>query len=313
MPAKKVTMRDIARAVGTSAVTVSKAMAGKPGMSAELRRKILKKAADMGYEYPHSGWLLPREHMEIGILIPDRYFEPDSFYAEIYKRLVKKLADQGHFGLLELLDPADEQALMLPSLITTKHVDGLIMLGEPSKPYYRKTAQAGTPVVFLDFYDEQANADAVAGDNAYGTYRLTSHLIRRGHREIGFVGNNKATGSIMDRFLGYYRAMLLNDLPVLYDHLTVGNAALCNLRVGHIVALLGARESNGVRQVLAADPYSESADSRIADHVREVIPGSEIVSAVTNVSGLTVGWQKTFAMFWADLSIVRDYNLLYKL
>ena len=214
---KKPTMRDIARAVGTSAVTVSKAMAGKTGMSDELRMKILKKASEMGYEYPHSSRPLPREHLEVGILIPDKYFEADSFYAEIYKRLVKKLADLGHFGLLELLDPENERELVLPNLLTTKHVDGLIMLGEPAKAYYRKVAQAGTPVVFLDFYDEQANADAVAGDNGYGTYRLTSHLIRRGHRRIGFVGNIKATSSIMDRFLGYFRAMLLNDLQVRED------------------------------------------------------------------------------------------------
>ena len=214
MTAKKPTMRDIAREVGTSAVTVSKAMAGKTGMSDELRMKILKKASEMGYEYPHSSRLLPREHLEIGILIPDKYFAPDSFYAEIYKRLVKRLADRGHFGLLEILDPEQERDLALPSLLTTKHVDGLIMLGEPAKPYYRKVAQAGTPVVFLDFYDEQGNADAVASDNTYGAYRLTSHLIRRGHREIGFVGSIKVTSSIMDRFLGYYRAMLVNDLQV---------------------------------------------------------------------------------------------------
>jgi len=214
MSVKKPTMRDIARAVGTSAVTVSKAMAGKQGMSDELRMKILKKASEMGYEYPHSSRLLPREHLEIGILIPDKYFEPDSFYAEIYKRLIKRLADRGHFGVLEILEPEEEQNLILPTLLTTKGVDGLIMLGEPAKAYYRKIAQAGTPVVFLDFYDEQANADAVAGDNVYGTYRLTSHLIRRGHREIGFVGNIKVTSSIMDRFLGYFRAMLSHDLQV---------------------------------------------------------------------------------------------------
>lgn len=214
MSVKKPTMRDIAREVGTSAVTVSKAMAGKTGMSDELRMKILKKASEMGYEYPHSNRSLPKEHLEIGILIPDKYFEPDSYYAELYKRLVKCLADRGHFGVLEILDPEEEQGLKLPNLLTTKGVDGLIMLGEPAKAYYRKIAQAGTPVVFLDFYDEQANADAVAGDNVYGTYRLTSHLIRCGHREIGFVGNIKVTSSIMDRFLGYYRAMLSHDLQV---------------------------------------------------------------------------------------------------
>ena len=214
MSAKKPSMRDIARAVGTSAVTVSKAVAGKPGMSDRLRAKILKKAAEMGYELPRSGRDPHGGHLDIGILIPDSYFGPDSYYAELCKRLIRKLSDQGHFGLLEILSPEDERELVLPKLLAAGHADGLILLGEPSKEYYRKIARAGLPVVFLDFYDEQANADAVTGDNGYGAYRLTSHLIRRGHRKIGFVGNIRATSSIMDRYLGYYRAMLVNDLQV---------------------------------------------------------------------------------------------------
>ncbi len=210
-------MRDIARAVGTSAVTVSKALAGKPGMSETLRAAILKKAAEMGYENPRGSREALPEHLDIGIVIPDRYFEPESFYAEMYKRLIKKLSDCGHFGLLEILSPESERELKLPNLLATGRADGLILLGEPSKAYYRRIAQMGVPTVFLDFYDEQANADAVAGDNSYGAYRLTSHLIRLGHRRIGFVGNRKATSSIMDRYLGYCRALLVNDLPVRED------------------------------------------------------------------------------------------------
>ena len=217
MPEKRPTMRDIARAVGTSAVTVSKALAGKKGMSEDMRRKIRETASEMGYEYPHSGRIALPEHMEIGILIPDQYFGPESYYARLCKLLIRKLADLGHFGLLEILDPENEKNLALPGLITAKNVSGLILLGEPSKAYSRMIARTGVPVVFLDFYDELAAADAVTGDNTYGTYRLTSHLIRLGHREIGFVGSIKATGSIMDRFLGYCRAMLMNDLPLWED------------------------------------------------------------------------------------------------
>lgn len=217
MTAKKATMRDIAKAVGTSAVTVSKAIAGKPGMSDRLRAKILKKAEEMGYEYPGGERSLPRQHLDIGILIPDRYFGPESFYAVMYKQLIQRLSEQGHFGLLEILKPQDEADLALPMLVRSERVNGLILLGEPSKAYYRMIAQAGTPVVFLDFYDAQGSADAVVGDNTYGCYRLTSHLIKNGHRRIGFVGNVLATGSIMDRFLGYYRAMLTHSLPVRPD------------------------------------------------------------------------------------------------
>ena len=214
---KRPTMRDIAKAVGTSAVTVSKAMAGKPGMSDKLRAKILKKAAEMGYEYPGTDRVVLRQHLDIGVLIPDRYFETESFYAQMYKKLIQKLSEQGHFGLLEILSAEDEEKLVPPMLIRSGRVDGMILLGEPSKAYYRMIAQQNTPVVFLDFYDEHGSADALVGDNLYGCYRLTSHLIRIGHRKIGYVGSVRATSSIMDRFLGYYRAMLTHNLPVRPD------------------------------------------------------------------------------------------------
>ena len=334
MPSRKPTMRDIAREIGTSAVTVSKAIAGKPGMSSDLRKRILKKASEMGYEYPHSSRRLPREHLEVGILIPDKYFEADSFYAEIYKRLVRKLADLGHFGVLELLDPENERELSLPNLMTTKHVDGLILLGEPAKAYYRKIAQAGTPVVFLDFYDEQANADAVAGDNAYGTYRLTCHLIRRGHREIGFIGNTKATSSIMDRFLGYYRAMLLNDLPVrdewiIQDRELTGGlvkpvlpenlptAFVCNCDMTARL-LIDALQERGCRvpedvSVTGFDDYPAGSDSEIPLSTFRIDTDGMIELAVKTLLERCAGEQKPFGrMVVSGQPVYRESEIPYR-
>ena len=96
---KKPTMRDIAKAVGTSAVTVSKALGGQPGMSGETRERILQAAAEMGYEYPGGDRTVPKRNLDIGILIPERYFEAESYYALLYKELVRKLTEQGaRFG-----------------------------------------------------------------------------------------------------------------------------------------------------------------------------------------------------------------------
>lgn len=129
MSGKKPTMRDIAKAVGTSAVTVSKAITGKPGMSDKLRSRILRKAEEMGYRY--AGRTVPRtpEHLDIGILIPERYFHEESFYSALYKQLILKLSEYGHFGLLEILNPQEEAQLTLPNLIRTERAQGLIMLG----------------------------------------------------------------------------------------------------------------------------------------------------------------------------------------
>lgn len=216
MSEHKPSMRDIARAVGTSAVTVSKALAGRSGMSDMLREKILRTAEEMGYVYNREG-IPGKPHLDIGILIPERYFEAESFYSEMYRQLVLQLTEKGHFGLLEILSTESETAMTLPNLISSGRADGMIVLGEPLKAYYRMLAQSGIPTVFLDFYDERGNADAVVGDNTYGTYRLTSYLIRRGHTRIGFVGNRLATASIMDRYLGFYRAMLTHELEIRED------------------------------------------------------------------------------------------------
>ncbi len=219
MPGEKTTMRDIAKAMNTSAVTVSKALAGKPGMSAQMRERIIKKAEEMGYEYPGGKRIRVPGPLDIGILIPEAFFEPDSYYSMLYRKLVRRLSRDGHFGLLEILVPDTEKKLQLPNLIQNRHVDGLFLLGQPGKEYYRMIGRSGTPTVFVDFYDEQGTADAVVGDNTYGAYRLTSHLIRLGHTRIGFVGSMRGTSSIMDRYLGYYRAMLMHNLPVREDWL----------------------------------------------------------------------------------------------
>lgn len=211
---KDVTMRDIANAVGVSVVSVSKALSGGSGVSQVLREKIIRTSMEMGYVNPNVRRSQTAKALDIGVLVPMRFFEPDSYYSMLSPMLVQELTNAGHFCLLETLDEAAEQSLELPSLIRRRHVDGLILLGEPSKAYIRAITAQSTPVVFMDFYDDHASAPAVVGDNAYGSYRLTSHLIKNGHRDIAYVGRTSLTSSIMDRFLGYYRAMLTNHLPV---------------------------------------------------------------------------------------------------
>lgn len=120
----------------------------------------------------------------------------------------------------------------------------------------------------------------------------------------------------MNTLLGfrYEEDGLRNDVDSLYGFLLNGEGvALCNLRVGHIVTLIDARQHNGIRQVLAIDSYSESADARVRDHVCEVVLGSDITYAVANAQGIPVGLGTAYAAYWVEASLPRDFNLLYQL
>lgn len=207
---KNVSMRDIARELGVSAVSVSKALAGKDGVGPELRRRIEEQAAAMGYRQSRP----TGEGFDVGVLIPDRFLSENSFYSALYKRLVQRLSEARCYGILEILSEADEEACVLPALVRDGKADALVVLGQIGRGYIEVVGRLTLPVLFLDFYDEHSEQDAVVSDNVYGAYRLTNHLIRLGHRDIGFVGEWRATSSIMDRYLGYYRSMLTHDLPI---------------------------------------------------------------------------------------------------
>ena len=90
-------------------------------------------------------------------------------------------------------------------------------MGEISRRYLATAVQTGVPFMLLDFYDDAIAADCVLSDNTSGSYMMTEHLISTGRRNIGFVGSVLSTSSIMDRYLGYVKALLRAGLPIRDD------------------------------------------------------------------------------------------------
>lgn len=213
---KKIRMADIAAQVGVSVVTVSKALSGKDGVSDEMRAAIKKLAKDMGYVPLRSK---PREENRaasgtIGILMAQRFFADNSFYSELYRQVLMCCNAQGFSALLELIPPEAESGSTLPAIIQGHKAEGLIFMGELRREYIQTAIRSGLPYILLDFYDEELNADSVTSDNVTGGCRLTKHLLQTGRTEIGFVGSIHATSSIMDRFLGYTKALLQAGIPI---------------------------------------------------------------------------------------------------
>jgi len=113
--------------------------------------------------------------------------------------------------------------------------------------------------------------------------------------------------------LRYEEDGLRNDLDTLWDHISQRKGvSLCNLRVGHIVTLLDSRIVNGEKQYLVIDSYSESAHEKVRDHVRELVPQSEIITDISNKDGMVTGQSIYYAMFWVSAELPKDFNLIYK-
>ena len=91
--AKAVRMSDIAERLHVSIVTVSKALAGKDGVSEELRQEILQLAVEMGYQSKKFKPAATGKTYTLGIVTSYRYIEKgQSFYWNLYERILFYLA-----------------------------------------------------------------------------------------------------------------------------------------------------------------------------------------------------------------------------
>lgn len=203
---KPVRMADIAEKLNISVVSVSKALAGKPGVSEEMRAKVVALARQMGYEGGRTS-PEPGGTGNIGVLVSDRFFDESTFYNSLYRSLVLSSGEEGFTCMLEIVSQEAEGALRMPALIAGRKVDGLILMGNLERDYLQTVVDSGLPCVLLDFHMSGLKLDCVVSDNIEGGFALTSHLLEQGRRDIAFVGSILSTSSIMDRYLGYQRAL----------------------------------------------------------------------------------------------------------
>lgn len=218
---KKIRMADIAEKLDISVVSVSKALAGKEGVGKEIRQKIIDTAKEMGYikteTTKEDTTKEDTTNKIIGILVADRFFSDNTFYSSMYRSVLLNSTKAGFSTMLEIVSPEDERNCVPPKMITSNMIDGIIFMGEIDRNYLYKVSEYHLPYIFLDFYDDEINGDSVCSDNNHGAYKLTSYLLENGYSKIGFVGSVLSTSSILDRYLGYHKALLRKNISLRED------------------------------------------------------------------------------------------------
>lgn len=222
--AKNVTMRDIAKKVGVSTVTVSKALTEKDGVGSELRAVIKATAEEMGYTYSGIGDGFRRgRSYNIGVIVEEHYVDNSTtvfpFYMKMYNSINKQMSQFHYSVIMEAITSKMLAEHRMPDIVTERKVDGVIVLGQMKSDYLKVLRENKLPVVYLDFYDRTMEVPSVINDNMYGTYMLTNYLVAMGHKKIAYVGSIDATASILDRYLGYYRSLLTHQLNMPDDYI----------------------------------------------------------------------------------------------
>lgn len=201
-------MKDIAAAVGVSVVTVSNALAGRKGVSQDVRNRVEKAARELGYNLKKSD--RNSRGLVIGVVASEKYITVgNSFYWALYQHVAYEASKAHGVTMLEILSFSMEKEEELPKLLKERAISGLIIVGWMSESYVKKIiAAADMPTVLLDFQMRGVKCDAVMSGNFIGMYKVTRYLLEKGHRDIAYVGSIQANDNILDRYYGYRKALM---------------------------------------------------------------------------------------------------------
>jgi LacI family transcriptional regulator len=198
---------DIARDLGVSTATVSKALSDEDDISPAMKKRVLERCRELNY-WPNlaaRGLVTGRTYV-IGLVIPDLRH---SFFANIAMGIMRKVHPAGYTLVFvnSVEDPELERS-ELEQLVARK-VDGIILASAQHRGYSRVLRELQThqvPFVLIDRPLKGVKADFVGADDEEIGRLATGHLIQRGCRAVAHVGCPQvATGP--GRFKGYQTAL----------------------------------------------------------------------------------------------------------
>ncbi len=220
MKFEAITIKDIARALGLSTSTVSRALRDSYEISEETKKLVLDYAEKNNYHpNPIALSLKERRSRSIGVIVCEI---ANSFFSQTINGIESIAYDKGYNVIIAQSRESFHRELINLQFLTSRSIDGLIISvsTETSDFSYLKELHAkGMPIVFFDRIVDEIETHKVIADNYNGAYQATAHLLQNGYRRIAAVANMSYLSITRERLAGYRAA--LADHGIEYDEALV--------------------------------------------------------------------------------------------
>lgn len=224
--ADRVTIQDIADALGVSRNTVSKAINNTGLLADATRERVLKKAVEMGYKQFSYVNIYGSGKAEVSLspetdkreisLFTSSFIGNSHFASTMLDKFQRELSGLGYGFTMHRLQEHEIENLSLPSSYNEERTAGIICVEMFNKDYCHMLCKLDTPTLFVDTPVADLNhplkSDCLYMDNQTNIGCFVSEMIRRGKKRIGFIGDISHCQSFYERFLGYRNAVYLSGL-----------------------------------------------------------------------------------------------------
>jgi LacI family transcriptional regulator len=212
---KKASLKTIAKNLGLSAGTVSRALNGKAKefrISDETVDAIKKHAEEIGYS-PNliAKGLQASRTFTIGLMIPDI---ANPFFAIMAKN-IEKAASKANFSiiLVDAEEDTDKEKRQVQNMIGRK-VDGIIAAPVgTSFDHFLEIEKQKIPLLFVDRYFTDSTIPYITSDNFQGSFDAIKLFFDNGHTKIALIKGDETAETVRERTKGYRHALEKNGIP----------------------------------------------------------------------------------------------------
>lgn len=212
-----VTINDIAKAAGVSPATVSRVLNSSGYVKEETRQKILKVIKELNYTPSAIARSLSTSKTNtIGVIVPD---VNNPFFGEVIKG-ISEIADMHDLNIILCdTDESMDKELKALKLLKEQRIQGILITptsveDDFNSEYLSTLENLGIPIVLVDGHVKYSTFSGVFVDNIKGAFEGTEALIKAGHTKIGIITGRMNSKPAKDRFIGYKKALAMNNIPL---------------------------------------------------------------------------------------------------
>lgn len=238
-----ITMKDIAKDLGVSVVTVSKVLRNHSDISAKTRKRVRQRMKELNYQpNPAARALHTGRTNLIGLIVPDLVHP---FFSQVAKGISAWLRAK-KYGLI-ISSSEDDPQLEKSEIdqMLARRVDALILASTQSDAHsLRRIEQQGVPYILLDRKVPNLEANFVGIDDFVAGTQATTHLIEAGCKTIAHIAGPKVS-TALNRQAGYTQTLAKHGLSLPAHYIVAGR---------HMDDSGDAAGYDGMKQLLQCSP-----------------------------------------------------------
>jgi len=207
------TIKDIAKALGLSTSTVSRALNGSYEIGAETKKLVLEYAEKVNYRpNPIALSLKDQKSHSIGVVVCE---VANDYFSQAINGIESIAYNRGyHVIITQTHESAEREAVNVEHLLS-RHVDGLLVsLSAETTDIsrYRYLHDKGFPIVFFDRVASDIGTHKITADNFKGAHEATTHLVAAGFKKIAHLTSSTNLLISTERFDGFKAALNENGI-----------------------------------------------------------------------------------------------------